>query len=133
MTKKDFECQVHTRMMKNAKSRVYKGGTLLSQEDFFDTKIQYLGPRSDQFSFLHSINSLFGLCELEFVPVLDQVKSGPYIQLLQFYFNYYYYFITMHIQKFKSQILQIIFYLIICSGQMKLQQIVLLIGPINHC
>ena len=26
MTKKDFECQVHTWMMKKAKSRVYKGG-----------------------------------------------------------------------------------------------------------
>ena len=25
MTKKDFECQVHTWMMKKAKSRVYKG------------------------------------------------------------------------------------------------------------
>ena len=54
MTKKDFECQVHTWMMKKAKSRVYKGGsernyedTLLSYLELFYTKIQYLGPRSD--------------------------------------------------------------------------------------
>ena len=62
MTKKDFECQVHTWMMEKAKSRVYKGDrereggggserndcyTLLSYLELFYTKLQYFGPRSD--------------------------------------------------------------------------------------
>ena len=39
--------------------------------DLFYTKTQYFGPRSDLLSFLHSINSLFGLRGLGSIPVLD--------------------------------------------------------------
>ena len=39
--------------------------------DLFYTKIQYFGPGSDQLSFLHSINSLFGLRGPGSIPVLD--------------------------------------------------------------
>ena len=39
MTKKDFECQVHTWIMKKAKSRVYKGGSKRNGGDSLDSRI----------------------------------------------------------------------------------------------
>ena len=47
MTKKDFECQVHTWMMKKAKSRVYKGdrereGRGGSERNYCYTLLSYL-------------------------------------------------------------------------------------------
>ena len=51
--------------------------------DLFYTKTQYFGPRSDQLSFPHSINSLFGLRGPGSIPVLDSSQIGSLHYLFQ--------------------------------------------------
>ena len=69
----------------------------------FYTKIQYFGPRSDQLSFLHSINSLFGLRGPESILVLDSSQIWS-LQLLPIFFFFSFLMVFRPLKKKKNTI-----------------------------